>query len=322
MIEREALPMARADLHVHSSYSRVNGNMPFLRSRDCYSSPLALYQTAKRRGMDIVTITDHDSIDGCLELLEKLPGATDIILGEEVSCRFKDVDIDVHLGVYGMTEALHRDLQRARDNVFEAIELLHKSGVFFALNHLLHFYRGQVGLDEYFRLLSLVPAIEVRNGTMLPVHNRLIEQLLARRAAAGHPHAVVAGSDAHTLRRVGRTWTSAPGRTAAEFLESLRAGLGTAGGDHGGPAAVAADTYGVVGRYAASVFGFGPRDHSGWHRVVCGLCVAASVPIQFLPALIPVMKKNAERRAVNNVMAALSALPASALPLWLQQPPL
>jgi predicted metal-dependent phosphoesterase TrpH len=322
MIDREALPMARADLHVHSSYSRVNGNMPFLRSRDCYSSPLALYRTAKGRGMDIVTITDHDSIDGCLELLEKLPGATDIIVGEEVSCRFQDVDIEVHLGVYGMTEALHRDLQPVRGNVFEAIELLQKTGVFFALNHLLHFYRGQVGLDEYFRLLSLVPAIEVRNGTMLPLHNRLIEEILARPSAAGHPLAVVAGSDAHTLRRIGRTWTSAPGRTAAEFLASLRAGLGSAGGDHGGAAVVAADAYGVVARYAASLFGFGPRDHSGWHRVVCGLCVAASVPLQFLPALIPVIKKNEERRTVKNVMAALSALPASALAPRLQQLPL
>jgi len=322
MMVRDASPMARADLHVHSSYSRVNGNMPFLRSRDSYSSPMALYRTARKRGMDIVTITDHDSIDGCLELLEKLPGATDILVGEEVSCRFHDADIEVHLGVYGMTEALHRELQPLRGNVFDAIALLKRSGVFFAFNHLMHFYRGQVGLDEYFRLLSLVPAVEVRNGTMLPSHNRLVEDILARRTAAGQPLAVVAGSDAHTLRRVGRTWTAAPGRTAAEFLESLRAGLGTAGGDHGGPAVVAGDAYGVVARYAASVFGFGPRDHSGWHRVLCGLCVAASVPIQFLPALIPVIGKHAERRTVKHVMAAFSALPASALPLWLQQPPL
>jgi hypothetical protein len=156
---------------------------------------------------------------------------------------------------------------------------------------------------------------------MLPQHNRLVEDILARRSAAGQPLAVVAGSDAHTLRRIGGTWTSAPGRTAAEFLQSLRDGLGTAGGDHGGPAVVALDAYGVVARYAASVFGFGPRDHSGWHRVLCGLCVAASVPMQFLPALIPVIKKNAERRTVKHVMAALSALPASA-PFWLQQPPL
>ncbi len=37
---------------------------------------------------------------------------------------------------------------------------------------------------------------------------------------------MIGGSDAHTLRRVGRTWTEAPGRTRDEFLTSLREGLG------------------------------------------------------------------------------------------------
>ena len=37
--------------------------------------------------MDIVTITDHDAIDGWLELLDARPDADDILPGEEVSCR-------------------------------------------------------------------------------------------------------------------------------------------------------------------------------------------------------------------------------------------
>ena len=54
--------------------------MRFLRSRDCYSNPEDVYLVAKARGMDLVTITDHDSIDGCLELLARRPGATDIFI--------------------------------------------------------------------------------------------------------------------------------------------------------------------------------------------------------------------------------------------------
>ena len=111
--------------------------------------------------MDIVTITDHDSIDGWLELLRPLPDADDILVGEEVSCRLPDGDIDVHLAVYGMTEALHRDVQPLRGNVFEVIARLREADVFFALNHLLHFYRGQVPLETYLHLLPLVPALEV-----------------------------------------------------------------------------------------------------------------------------------------------------------------
>jgi len=62
--------MGRADLHVHSRHSKVAGSLRFLRSRDCYSSPLDVYLVAKRRGMDVVTITDHDSIDGWRELMD------------------------------------------------------------------------------------------------------------------------------------------------------------------------------------------------------------------------------------------------------------
>src|SRR5690349_3991879 len=65
--------LAKADLHVHSWHSTVNGDLPFLKSRDCYSDPVDVYKTAKARGMDIVTITDHDSINGCLELLSHMP---------------------------------------------------------------------------------------------------------------------------------------------------------------------------------------------------------------------------------------------------------
>ena len=41
--------------------------------RDCYSRPEAVYATAKARGMDLVAITDHDTIDGALALLERIP---------------------------------------------------------------------------------------------------------------------------------------------------------------------------------------------------------------------------------------------------------
>ena len=174
--ETVEVSVMRADLHVHSWHSTQSGSLRFLRSRDCYSDPVDVYRTARARGMDLVTITDHDSIDGCLELLDRCPDLEDFIIGEEVSCRFPDGDIEVHLGVYGMTEALHRELQPLRGNVFDVIACLRAHDVFFALNHLLHFYRGQAPLASYLRLALEVPALEARNGAMLPEHNTLIEQ--------------------------------------------------------------------------------------------------------------------------------------------------
>ena len=92
--------------------------MRFLRSRDCYSQPEEVYRVAKARGMSVVTITDHDSIHGCLEFLDRHPDSTDFFVSEEVSCRLPEGDIEVHFGVYGTTEALHREIQPLRPNAF------------------------------------------------------------------------------------------------------------------------------------------------------------------------------------------------------------
>src|SRR5207249_8268915 len=130
-------------------------------------------------------------------------------------------------------------------NVFDVTARLREADVFFSLNHLLHFYRGQLPLNAYLRLLDEVPALEARNGTMLAAQNRLVEEIAARwtRPCGMARLGMVAGSDAHTLRRVGLTWTSAPGRTRDEFLFSLRQGLGRPGGRDGTAATVARDAY-------------------------------------------------------------------------------
>lgn len=302
----------RADLHVHTLHSTRSGNMRFLRSRDCYSRPIDVYRLAKSRGMDLVAITDHDSIDGALELARSVENPDEVIIGEEVSCWHRD--IQVHLGVYGMTEALHRDVQPLRRNALDVIACLRSAGVFFSLNHLLHFYRRQAPLAEYLRLVEEVPAIEARNGAMLPAHNLLIEEIVSRRTAGNQRTlSAIGGSDAHTLRRVGRTWTEAPGRNREEFLDSLRRGLGRPGGDHGGTPTVACDAYGVIRSYVASLMGLGPRDHAGWRRAGCLAFSAVSLPFQFVPAAIALAGKRREADTVRRVTAELNAVVAQAL---------
>ena len=356
----------RADLHVHTRHSRVSGNLRFLRSRDCYSRPADVYRVARRRGMDYVAFTDHDSIGGALELLEARPDLADrVIVGEEVSCTLPDGGVQVHLAVYGMTEALHRDLQPLRENVFDVIARLREADVFFALNHLLHFYRGQVPLDRYLALVDLVPAVEARNGTMAMAHNALIERIASEgvgdrfrtdpqrkrsptpssriasegvdRASEGvgdrfrpiihrkrsptpssfrtDPQrkrsptpsiAMTAGSDAHTLRRVGTTWTEAPGSTRDEFLANVRRGLGVPRGAHGTARTIAADAYGVIARYVASLAGFGPCDLAPWRRAACLAFSAGSAPFQFVPLLMAARSKAGERRAIEHLSRHLA----------------
>jgi len=292
----------RADLHVHTRASRVCGTLKFLGSRDCYSAPEDVYRVAKARGMHLVAVTDHDVIDGALELAAAHPD--DVIVGEEVSCWLADGQLEVHLGVYGMTERLHREIQPWRRDAFDVMTALREADVFFALNHLMYFYRGQMPLDVYLEVLDAVPALEARNGTMLPEHNLLVEALARR---PGRRLGMIGGSDAHTLRRIGRTWTEAPGANRGEFLASLRAGLGRPQGEHGAARAVYGDAYGVVGRYIASLFGFGPRDHRGLRRAGCMAFSLMSLPAQFLPVTIAIKRKAEEARAVRQATLALGS---------------
>ena len=295
----------RADLHLHSYHSGYANHLTFLHARDCYSEPEAVYATAKARGMDLVTITDHDSIDGCLEFLERHPGADDFFISEEIECRVPGRSLKVHIGAYDIDERIHREVQSFRTSVFDTCAYLREQNVFLALNHPFFFLARQMACDAYLEaLLPLVAAVEVRNGAMVEAHNLLVEDIVGRRRRDGHPVVAVAGSDSHTLAAVGTTYTEVPGRTRQEFLANLRAGRTSVGGRHGGTVRVMREIYGVVGRYWLSLVGVG-RQELAWGRRAVGLGFSAiSMPAEFIPALVALIDKAGERRRVERFREA------------------
>jgi predicted metal-dependent phosphoesterase TrpH len=285
----------RADLHVHTRHSGLTDDLAFLRSLDCYSSPGDVYRVARARGMDLVTITDHDSLDGCLELLDAHPDAPDILVGEEVTCWWPGCDLEVHVGAYGISEAVHREIQPLRDNVHEVVACLRASGAVAIINHPLHFYRFQVPLADYLALIAMADGVEARNGAMLPAHNALAVEL----AAMCGGRCVAGGSDAHALHRIGRTWTEAPASSRDEFLASLRAGTTRVGGAHGSTAALAGDIYRVIGQYWLALAGRRASGLSLPRRALGMVFSGASLPFQFTPLLVAAQKKRREARAVR-----------------------
>jgi predicted metal-dependent phosphoesterase TrpH len=292
--------LLRADLHVHSYHSGYASHLEVLHARDCYSEPEAVYATAKARGMDIVTITDHDSIDGCLEFLQRHPDADDFFISEEIECVFPGTDFKVHIGAYDIDETIHREIQPLRRNVYDAAAYLRSRGVFYVLNHPFFFFKDQMALPQYVGIaLETFPAFEVRNGTMLPEHNQLAEAIA--RASGGGAHAsiaTIAGSDSHTLTGIGTTYTEVPGTNRREFLANLRAGLGRPGGVHGSAAREAREIYGVVARYWASLVGVG-RQELSWRRRAFGLAFSAvSMPFEFIPLIVAFLDKRGEAERV------------------------
>jgi hypothetical protein len=303
----------KADLHVHSYHSGYASHLRFLRARDCYSSPFAVYRTAKARGMDLVCLTDHDSIDGCLEFLDRYPDAPDFIVGEEISCREPDAPgLRIHLGAWGLNETQHREIQRLRANVFDTAAYLHEQQIFFAVNHLFLLFGDEIDLDRYLRqMLPLAPALETRNGAAIRADNDLVTLLAGEVRASGHPVTAVGGSDAHTLQWVATTFTESPARTRDEFLADLRAGRATVSGLHGGFWRATSEIYGVVFNYWRALAGLERHDISVGYRLGGLAFSIASLPFQWIPAAVALALKRREARRVVAYRDAL-AKPAPA----------
>jgi predicted metal-dependent phosphoesterase TrpH len=312
-------PTLRADLHVHSWHSGFTSSMPMFRSRDCYSTPVDVYRAAKARGMDVVTITDHDRVDGCLEFLSRHPDAPDFLMGEEVECRLPPHGVRLHLGVFGLTERMHAEVQGLRGDVREAAAFLHAGGAALVLHHPFHFFRGEIPAQAYLdALLPLVDAVEVRNGTMLPAHNDVASSVAAawRRREPGRPVGETGGSDAHVLGHVGDTWTAAevrpPGGDAGQegppaqaFLGALRAGQSTAAGLKGTPGRFAVEIYGVVFNYWGGLLGLRRSGLTASQRLTGAALSVLSLPFQLTPLIVSLAQKQGERRRVARLAREL-----------------
>jgi predicted metal-dependent phosphoesterase TrpH len=217
--------LKRADLHCHSRYS-IFKYFRRANTRDCYNAPEDVYRIAKERGMSYVTLTDHDSIDGALYLLNKNPDLTDFFIGEEVETYFPETGQRIHIGVWGLNEEQHREIQRLRPDIRELIPYMKSQQLLFGVNHLFQNYRMKNVAARYIsELLDMFDIIEVLNGAMASFHNRMVQQLVHHvKETHGKQVSMVGGSDAHTLKHVAKVHTVSKGETVAEFLENVRAG--------------------------------------------------------------------------------------------------
>jgi glycosyltransferase involved in cell wall biosynthesis len=256
----------RADLHCHSDASNraAEAALNAIHCPECYSEPREVYEQARRRGMDFVTITDHDSIDGVCRIAD-LPG---VLSGEELTCWFPEDDCKMHVLVYGISRADHDALQSLANNIYEVAEYVERNGIAHAVAHPI--YRQNEKLERWHleRLLLLFKGFECLNGAHSALHREAFEPVLDRldraeveRLSARHRlrprwdqpwvKARVGGTDDHGLLNIGRTWTEFPPetQTVEDVLRCLREGRCRPGGEAGGSAKLAHTFYSVAVRY-------------------------------------------------------------------------
>ena len=215
--EQGARSIARIDLHCHSRFS-ARSELYLARTfgvRECFTDPHLVYREAKARGMTHVTLTDHDTIAGALQLSD----FPDFTMGEEISAFFPTEALHVHVLVWALDEAQHREIGELRFNIFELVEYLRGEGLPHALAHPMSVV-SELRVEHYEQLLLLFALWETRNGSSTSLENRITSELVAASPTliprfaekyGREPVATVirpvAGSDDHGGLDVGGTYT-------------------------------------------------------------------------------------------------------------------
>ncbi len=224
---------SRVDMHCHSTASQLSklGVQRSLGLPECATPPPEVYELAKRRGMDFVTITDHDTIDGCLELADR----PDCFVSEELTARFAGEPQAVHVLCYGITPGDHEWLQAHSGDVEACAAYLHEGrgrGIASALAHPFFNVAAPLTRRHRRRLAELFPIWEVRNGSRAAELNMPAAVYVDTHGGTG-----IGGSDDHAGVDIGRTFTEAPdARTPEEFLRHLLDSDAEAGGEQGSAA--------------------------------------------------------------------------------------
>jgi len=188
--------MLRVEFHCHTIFSK-----------DCLVTPGQLVECGRRKHLDRIIVTDHNSIAGALAARELDPER--IIVGEEIMTTGGEV-----LAAFVQTEIPPGLTPQ------ETIGRLRRQGAFISLAHPFdEARRGSWRLQDLLDLVPLVDAIETFNSRCTrPEQNREALQFAEQHGLAG-----TVGSDAHTCWELGRSTLLLPSfRNAVELRDVLR----------------------------------------------------------------------------------------------------
>jgi predicted metal-dependent phosphoesterase TrpH len=207
---RDSFPLSasgygQADLHTHTNHSDGTGSVEEVLD-------FAQEQTT----LDVLAITDHDTIEGALrarDLAATRDYRFELIVGEEISTR------EGHMLALFIEKRVPPDLSIER-----SIELVHEQGGLAIVAHPFNrVFRHSVQRSVMNRLLrqpELHPdGIETLNGSFAGIGSSHIALTLAR---STYHWAETGGSDAHTPTAVACAHTLFPGHTAAELRAAVR----------------------------------------------------------------------------------------------------
>lgn len=209
--------------------------------------------------MDFVTITDHNTITGALEIAH-LPGA---FVSVEITSYFPEDGCKVHIVALDISETQFRDIQSLRRNIYDLVSYLNRSGIIHFIAHPFYDQNNKLTTDHLEKILLLFKVFEVKNGTRSRRFGGFLENVLTSLS----PHRLAQLADRHNMAPVGDTpWCKAsvggsddhgglfiagahtvvPGASSlAEFLDGITSGTAHAAGSDGDSLTLAHSLYAI-----------------------------------------------------------------------------
>jgi len=241
--------MPKADLHVHSKYSNHPSEwfLQRLGASESYTEPEFIYQAAKEKGMDFVTVTDHNRAEAAFLLKEKYP--KDVFTGVESTAYFPEDGCKVHILIYGFDERQFDEIQVHRHNIYDLREYLHENRLAYSVAHASFSVNGKISLSHLEKLILLFNVFEVRNGGRNRFHNETWTAILSEltpdkmndlyrkyriKARGEDPwvKGLTGGSDDHAGLFIGQTYTQGRAGSTDEFVQSIKERKTEVGGRH------------------------------------------------------------------------------------------
>ena len=196
--------LSKADVHVHTRYSGF-GQYKAITFPESICRPEDVVDEARRKGIRVLCITDHNSILGALRAREYAKRFSDIevVVGEEITALEGEL-----IGLF-----LHEGIRQGLP-VNETIELIREQGGLVIAPHPFSAHVPAVGklVDELD-----IDGLEVLNGG----HVDGYANETARNHAGVGRWAALAGSDAHASAQIGCCYTTFEGETAEDFRKAI-----------------------------------------------------------------------------------------------------
>ncbi|MDR0309381.1 MAG: PHP domain-containing protein [Candidatus Methanoplasma sp.] len=198
--------VGKADTHVHTEYSGF-GKLGVLRFPESVSKPQSVVERSRKRGFDVVCITDHNETAGAFIAQEyaKKYDDVEVVIGEEVTTEDGEI-----IGLF-LTEKIQPFL-----TIEETIDIIREQGGLTIAPH--PFSLHVPGLKE--RIFDIdLDGFEVLNGGHPDRYSNAVAQMVMDR----HPGkwAPLSASDAHSKYTFGYSWTEFEGNTAEDLRKTI-----------------------------------------------------------------------------------------------------